>query len=34
MGALLTRNVAVSAGVGSGFNKRGKTAGRVLNLGW
>ena len=29
LGALLTENVAFNAGIGSGFNKNGKTAGRV-----
>ncbi|MCX7864279.1 MAG: YadA-like family protein, partial [Novosphingobium sp.] len=35
LGALISRNVAVNAGVATGFNKNGKTAGRVgLTIGW
>ena len=35
LGALLSPNVAVNAGVATGFNKGGKTAGRVgVTLGW
>jgi hypothetical protein len=34
-GALLTPNVAVNAGVATGFNRRGKTAGRAgFTIGW
>ena len=34
-GALVSPNVAVNAGVASGFNKRGKTGGRVgVTIGW
>ncbi len=35
IGALLSENVAVNAGVATGFNRRGSTAGRVgFTLGW
>ncbi|MGL5839394.1 MAG: YadA family autotransporter adhesin [Sphingorhabdus sp.] len=35
MGALVTPNVAINAGVATGFNKRGKTAARVgVTVGW
>jgi hypothetical protein len=35
LGALVTRNVALNAGVAAGFNKRGKAAGRVgVTFGW
>lgn len=35
LGALVTPHVAVNAGVASGFNRKGKTAGRVgLTFGW
>ncbi len=35
IGALVSRHVAINAGVATGFNKGGKTAGRVgMTLGW
>ena len=35
LGALVSRHVAVNAGVATGFNKNGKSAGRVgLTVGW
>jgi len=35
IGALVSDHVAVNAGVATGFNRRGKTAGRVgVTFGW